>query len=199
MLRFVLDGSQEWLWNATNGEVLKRPVNFSKPTEPMVRNSWTLLSLGTRPGSVIWHQKWKNNPVTWNIQSFRSCASSNKRCPSAKWWQTFFWDRKELLACKFSPAGIAIDADRYCHTWQKLRHAIQNKRRGIRRKRVHLHQGNARPHTVNVTIDRFGWDIVTHPPYGPDIAPRNYHFFPEMNKHLGGTCFVIEQKLKEEV
>jgi hypothetical protein len=39
----------------------------------------------------------------------------------------------------------------------------------------------------------------THPPYSPDIAPSDYHLFPELKKHLGGTHFRTGEELKEEV
>jgi hypothetical protein len=45
----------------------------------------------------------------------------------------------------------------------------------------------------------YGWDTVTHPPYSPDIAPSDYHLFPESKKHLGGTHFRTGEELKEEV
>ena len=67
---------------------------------------------------------------------------------------------------------------------------------------VRFHHENARPHTVRVTtglLNQFGWDIVTHPPYSPDIAPSDYHLFPELKKHLGGTQFRTGEELKEEV
>jgi histone-lysine N-methyltransferase SETMAR len=48
-------------------------------------------------------------------------------------------------------------------------------------------------------INKFGWDTVTHLPYSPDIAPSDYHLFPELKKHLGGMHFRIGEELKEEV
>jgi histone-lysine N-methyltransferase SETMAR len=45
----------------------------------------------------------------------------------------------------------------------------------------------------------YGWDTVTHPPYSPDIAPSDYHLFPELKKHLGGMHFRTGEELKEEV
>jgi hypothetical protein len=67
---------------------------------------------------------------------------------------------------------------------------------------VRFHQDNARPHIARVKTDlinKFGWDTVTHPPYSPYIAPSDYHLFPELKKHLGGTHFRTGEELKEEV
>lgn len=41
--------------------------------------------------------------------------------------------------------------------------------------------------------------IVTHLLYNPNTAPSDDHFFSEMKKHMGGTHFATEQKLKKEV
>ncbi|UYV71846.1 hypothetical protein LAZ67_9000653 [Cordylochernes scorpioides] len=32
-------------------------------------------------------------------------------------------------------------------------------------------------------------ELVSHPPYSPDIAPSDFHLFPELKKNLGGTRF----------
>jgi hypothetical protein len=52
----------------------------------------------------------------------------------------------------------------------KLRHAIQNKRRGrLSQGAMTLHD-NARPHTASATqnlIATFGWEQFDHPPYSP--------------------------------
>ncbi|GFU53286.1 mariner Mos1 transposase [Trichonephila clavipes] len=94
---------------------------------------------------------------------------------------SIFWDRKGVLLCEFMPRGTTINADRYCEILNKLRRAIQNKRRGILTKGVRFHHDNARPHTANRTtalVERFGWEMVSHPPYSPDLAPSDFHLFP---------------------
>ncbi|GFV00062.1 histone-lysine N-methyltransferase SETMAR [Trichonephila clavipes] len=54
-------------------------------------------------------------------------------------------------------------------------------------KKVRFHHDNARPHTANRTTalaERFGWEMVSHPPYSPDLAPSDFHLFPELKKTL---------------
>ncbi|KOC58751.1 Histone-lysine N-methyltransferase SETMAR [Habropoda laboriosa] len=77
-----------------------------------------------------------------------------------------------------------------------------HKRQRMLTKGVRFHQDNARPHIARVTTDlinKFGLGTVTHPPYCPDIAPSDYHLFPELKKHLGETHFRTGEELKEEV
>ncbi|UYV61976.1 hypothetical protein LAZ67_1007240 [Cordylochernes scorpioides] len=78
----------------------------------------------------------------------------------------------------------------------------QNKRRGMLTKGVRFHHDNARPHTARQTtalIEEFEWELVSHPPYSPDVAPSDFHFFPELKKNLGGTQFQDDDELEEAV
>ncbi|UYV70414.1 hypothetical protein LAZ67_7002932 [Cordylochernes scorpioides] len=88
--------------------------------------------------------------------------------------------------------GTTINSNWYCEILKQLRRVIQNKRRGMLTKGVRFHHDNARPHTAHQTtalIEEFGWELVSHPPYSPDVAPSDFHFFPELKKNLGGTQF----------
>ncbi|GFT10972.1 mariner Mos1 transposase [Trichonephila clavipes] len=110
--------------------------------------------------------------------------SSNKSCLPGKSWLAF-WDRKGVLLCEFMPRGTTINADRYCETLNKLRRAIQNKRREMLTKGVRFHHDNARPHTANRTtalVERFGWEMVSHPPHSPDLAPSDFPSLPRVEE-----------------
>jgi hypothetical protein len=39
------------------------------------------------------------------------------------------------------------------------------------------------PQTVNL-LNSWGWEILPHPPYSLDLAPSDFHLFPNMKKHL---------------
>ncbi|VVC37523.1 Hypothetical protein CINCED_3A024544 [Cinara cedri] len=61
---------------------------------------------------------------------------------------------------------------------------------------------NARLQTANATkqlLDSFGWDVLNHPPYSPDLAPSDYHLFTSLKKHMGGKKFSTNEEVKEEV
>lgn len=69
-------------------------------------------------------------------------------------------------------------------------------------KGVRLHHDNARPHVANKTtslITEFGWDVLDHPPYSPDVAPSDFHMFPALKKHLGGIKFANDEEVHEVV
>jgi len=115
---------------------------------------------------------------------------------------TVFGDRKGVLLVDFMAHGTTINADRYCETLKKLRRAIQNRRRGMLTKGICLLHNNARPHVTRQTValpDQLGWDIITHPPYSPDLAPCDYHLFPKLKEHLARRRFSDDDEVKVAV
>ena len=69
--------------------------------------------------------------------------------------------------------------------------AIEQKRPAlVNRRGIVFHQDNTRPHTSLMTrqkLREFGWEVLMHPPYSPDLAPSDYHLFLSMANALGGT------------
>ena len=125
-----------------------------------------------------------------------------QKLSAGKVMATVFWDRKGVLLTEFMPRGTTINSERYCRTLQKLRRAIQNRRRGRLTKGVRLHHDNARPHVSQQTKDliaKFGWYILQHAPYSPDLAPSDFHLFPKLKQHLSGQRFETDEELQEAV
>jgi len=115
---------------------------------------------------------------------------------------TVFWDRKGVLLVEFMPKGSTINSETYCETLKKLRGAIKNRRRGRLTKGVRLHHDNVRPHVSRQTtalIEEFGWDLVKHAPYSPDVAPSDFHWFPKLKQSLGGQHFKTEEDVQQAV
>ena len=99
-----------------------------------------------------------------------------------------FWDRQGVLLVEFLPQGT-IDSAVYCETLKRLRRVIQNKKRGMLTATILLLHNNARPHSAVQTQDlitSFKWEQMDHPPYSPDLAPSDYHFFLHLKNFLGG-------------
>ena len=66
---------------------------------------------------------------------------------------------------------------------------------------VLLHD-NARPHAARQTqelLKKFGWTVMPHPPYSPDLAPSDYHLFPKLKDHEGGKRFKSDDAVQTEV
>lgn len=139
--------------------------------------------------------EWRH-PTSPRRRKFKQTQSTGKIMA------TVFWDRKGVLLIDFMPTGTTINADAYCETLKKLKRAIQDRRRGMLTKGVSILHDNARPHVARATADllnQFGWDIITHPPYSPDLAPCDYHLFTHLKEHLGGMRFDDDDEVKDEV
>ena len=110
---------------------------------------------------------------------------------------TVFWDREDFLE-----RGSTINSERYCETLKKLRRAIEKKRRGKLISKVLFLHDNACPHTANRTrelLDHFGWEVFAHPPYSPDLAPSDYHLFPNMKTWRATQLFGEDAELQAGV
>ena len=62
--------------------------------------------------------------------------------------------------------------------------------------------GHRRPHVSRQTtalLDKFGWKLLDHAPYSPDLAPSDFHLFPKLKQHLGGQRFNTDEEVKEAV
>jgi hypothetical protein len=67
---------------------------------------------------------------------------------------------------------------------------------------VCLLHDNARPHSAHDTtalLEKFKWDILDLPPYGPNLAPSDFHLFLHLKKHLAGKRFDDDDELQEAV
>ncbi|KAF0705241.1 histone-lysine N-methyltransferase SETMAR-like [Aphis craccivora] len=113
-----------------------------------------------------------------------------------------FLGRKGVLLVDFMERGTTITADVYCKMLNKLRRAIQNRRRGKLSSGIILLHDNARPHTAAKTqekIQDFLWELFNHPPYSPDLTPSDYFLFLHFKKWIGGQCFENDKELQNAV
>jgi histone-lysine N-methyltransferase SETMAR len=137
------------------------------------------------PESKAESMTWKH-PGSPPVQKFKTAQSVGKVMA------TVFWDIHGLLLLDFAPAGSTINATAYQKSLKKLKAAIRRKRPELLTEGVILHHDNARPHTAVATVHlltSWGWEILPHPPYSPDLAPCDFHLFPKMKKHLRNQRF----------
>jgi transposase len=83
-----------------------------------------------------------------------------------------------------SPGSTIIEAV-YQETLKILNYAIRRKTPGFLTKGlgVLLLHDNIRPHSAAATVNllnSWGWEILPHPPYSPDLPPSGFHLFPQM-------------------
>ena len=121
-----------------------------------------------------------------------------KTQPSAgKVMATVFWDAKGIIMSDFLPKRSAITGVYYANLFDQLRTAIREKRRGKLSKVVLLQQDNARVHICKVAMDaveRNGYELISHPAYLPDLAPRDFFLFPNLKKDIRGLHFRSDEE-----
>jgi len=65
-----------------------------------------------------------------------------------------------------------------------------------------FHQDNAKPHvslTTRQKLLQFGWDVLPHLPYSPDIAPSDFHLFRSLQNSLIGKNFTSLEDCKKHL
>lgn len=147
------------------------------------------------PESKQKSMQWRH-PSSPTVKKFKTTPSAGKIMA------TVFWDRHGVLLIEYLPRGQTINADRYAQTLQNLKQAIRDKRKGRLTKGVCLLHDNARPHVARKILEllaKFGWDVLEHPPYSPDLAPSDYHVFPALKEHLSGQRFENDEEVTEAV
>jgi histone-lysine N-methyltransferase SETMAR len=61
---------------------------------------------------------------------------------------------------------------------------------------------DARPHTAAATVNHiatFGLERLDHAPYSPDLAPSDFHFFPNLKWTLEGHRFTTNEDVEAAV
>jgi hypothetical protein len=115
---------------------------------------------------------------------------------------TVFLDVHGVLLVDFTPPGSTINAAAYQET--KETQGLQRKGPGLLTKGlgVLLLHDSARPHNAAATmniLNSWGWEILPHPPYSPDLASSDFHLFPKMKKNLRGQHFHSNEDVQNEV
>jgi hypothetical protein len=58
------------------------------------------------------------------------------------------------------------------------------------------------PNTARTTQERIQelkCELLEHPPYSPDLAPRDFHLFRPLKNHLGDKRFAGDEEVETEV
>ena len=112
---------------------------------------------------------------------------------------TVFWAASGVIHVDFLEPGSMINAQRYVSTLKALKDRL---RRIWSNKRIVPHHDNARPHTARATVEAInslGFSVLPHPPYGPDLAPSDFHLFPKLKEYLRGCHFDSNEELERTV
>jgi len=60
---------------------------------------------------------------------------------------------------------------------------------------------NTRPRgfgAVSEILEKYGWQVLPHPPYNPDMSPSVFDLFPKLKKPLLGKGFRSIEEVSNE-
>jgi len=97
--------------------------------------------------------------------------------------------------------GETINTERY-RQMINLNQALYEKRSEYQKRqhKVILLHDNALSHTaklVKETIEAFGWEILSHAAYSPDLVPSDYHLFASMGHALAQQRFTSYEDVRK--
>ncbi|PNF22437.1 hypothetical protein B7P43_G15714, partial [Cryptotermes secundus] len=104
---------------------------------------------------------------------------------------TFFWDWQGVIHVDFLTDARTVNAAYYSDLLATdVKEKIRSKQK-IGGKRVAFLQGNARPHEAKTTMEnlrKLKWNLLTYPPYSPDLAQSDLCLFGRIKSDLQGMC-----------
>lgn len=111
-----------------------------------------------------------------------------------------WWSYAGIIHYTFSKPGKSITAETYCTQLKDMMKLLAIKQpRLVNRDKPILLQDNARPHVAKATLlqlQELELETLCHPPYSPDLAPTDYHFFRALDHFLVGKIFNTDAAAK---
>jgi len=137
--------------------------------------------LETKQQSLEWRRSGSPCPKNFRVQKI-----------AGKFPSRFFLNQDSIFLIDYLPKGQTINAEYYSSLLVLLKDILKEKRRGKVTNGVLFLHDNAPAHRTFATQKKLaylGFQCLDHPPYSPDLAPSDYHLFPELKKRLIGHHF----------
>lgn len=141
----------------------------------------------------------KQSSCEWRRKGSKGPVKVRKSRAQKKTMLILFYDQKGVVHLEFLPQGETVDTDYYLEVLKCLKESVRRKRPDLWKRQpgtdtrtMLLHHDNASCHTATRTlalIRESGIDMVSHPPYSPDLAPCDFWAFPFLKNHLRGHKF----------
>lgn len=131
---------------------------------------------------------------SWCRPGEASTSFAKPNIHGAKLMLCIWWDHMGIVFYEMLQPNQTVTAELYKKQLMKLNEVLMEKRPdwAKRHDKVILQHDNARPHTaktVNDTLKLLNWEVLSHPPYSPDISPTDYHLFRSMAHGLSEQHF----------
>jgi histone-lysine N-methyltransferase SETMAR len=141
----------------------------------------------TKRQSMEWH-----HPQSPRKRKFKTTPSAGKVMI------TLFWDIDDVILVDVMARGKTINSDAYIKTFNKLKQRYRRVQPNRNPGDTLIQHNNARPHTnlrTQEAIAKFGWTVLPHRPYRPDLALSNFHLFGPRKDAPRGTRFEDDESM----
>jgi histone-lysine N-methyltransferase SETMAR len=113
------------------------------------------------------------------------------------------YDKNGVIATDRVPPGFTVTAAYYRKFLQDvLCPKIRQKRSTMFTVSVLILHDNARPRAsgaVSEILEKYGWQVLPHPPYSSDMSPPDFDLFQKLKKQLRGKHFRNTEEVSNEV
>ena len=115
-----------------------------------------------------------------------------------------WWDQKGVVYHELLKPGEIVNIERYRQQMIELNNALIEKRPewATRDVKVIVQHDNIpafKAKLVQDTIKEFSWELLSHPPYSPDLDPSEYYLFALMGRELAEQHFVSYEEVNKWV
>jgi histone-lysine N-methyltransferase SETMAR len=145
----------------------------------------------------------KSQSSEWHRSSSPRPVKFRREQSKLKQMMIFAYDAEGILVSDHVPVGQRINKNYYQHFLRdKLRPAIRKNRPSLLDQGVIILHDNASVHKAGDVIDlleEYGWEILPHPAYSPDMSPPDYDLFHILKKPLRGKRFHDLEELSAAV
>jgi len=111
--------------------------------------------------------------------------------------ETIFWNCEGCILVNFLENGEMINAAYYVQTLNKLCHALHEKHPKRKLSSFNMTMQGLTAHQILQTIQKNGWELLSHPPYSPNLAPSDHHLFEPLKDHLRDHHYVTDEALQK--
>ena len=132
-------------------------------------------------------------------------SATEKSAPSSQQHQAnadHFLDIRGIVHKEFVPPGQTVNGKFYCEVLRWLSENVRRKCPGMWKNGDWLlHHDNVPAHTFLVVrefLTKNNVSTLPHPAYSPDLAPCDFHVFPEMKLRLKGRGFASIEEVHAE-
>ena len=115
---------------------------------------------------------------------------------------TVFWDSEGVILVDFLEGQKTITGNYYQEVLRKLHTTLVKKCPGKLHHRILFHHDNAPAHSSKVSravLWGFHWELLSHPPYSPDLAPSDFFLFPKLKEQIKGVHWESISEVKQAV